>query len=375
MSRLTWASTAFTRALKLKYPIIQAPCAGHAASDLTAAISNAGGLGSLGLATTQPEAMREIIRDTRAKTSLPFAVNIFCRQTPPPTREELAKIYPTDTFLDNIRHELGISQPLQFAMRSPPLDSQATVIIEEGVQVVSFTFGYLPDHLFKAFKDAGIYIIGTATTVQEALILAGEDSPEAQPKADAIVAQGLEAGGHRGSFLSDQGKEMSTRDLVQAIHNTLTSKIPILAAGGLSDGPTVADALLKWGADGAVIGTLFMLSKESPTPFAHKDVMLHSQEPTKITKVITGRRARCFPNKLVRNIEDSVGSSVEIPPYDIHSAKIADIVTHGTKNSLTDYMYLLSGDNTTKAAKYSEEGTLSATGIFNKLVSDIQKHA
>ncbi|KAI9018003.1 2-nitropropane dioxygenase [Phycomyces nitens] len=373
MSRLPWTSTAFTRALKIKYPIIQAPCAGHAGSELTAAISNAGGLGSLGLATTQPEIMREIIRDTRSKTSLPFAVNLFCRPTPPPSRQELQAQYPTDTFLDNIRHELGIPRPPQYALRSPPLDSQAAVIIEEGVLVVSYTFGYLPDHLIKAFKDAGIYLIGTATTVQEALFLAGENS-EGKPKADAIVAQGLEAGGHRGSFLATKGKEMPTKELVQNIRGALASKLPVLAAGGISNGATAADALLKWDADGVVIGSLFMLAKESRTPPAHRKVMLTSQEPTQLTKVVTGRYARCFPNKLVQTIENSLGT-LEVPSYDIQSAKTTDIVTHATKNSLTDYMYLLAGENTAKAAEFSENGSLSGTEIFNKLVSDIQSRA
>lgn len=378
-----WTATSITRALNLQYPIIQAPCAGHTGAELIAAVSNAGGLGSLGGAMLPAPLLRSTIQSIREKTTNKFAVNVFCRPTRPPTSEELDKHYPgTDDVLNEIRAELNIPIPTEYKLRSPPLDEQINVLVEERVPVVSFTFGLLPDNVLQRLWGSGTYLIGTATTVQEALVLAGLDSSDPTRKADAIVAQGLEAGGHRGSFLSGKGpnyEQMSTEDLVKSIRSATAGSggiskfpLPILAAGGLSTGKDVAHALFDWKADGAVLGTLFMMATESATPKAHKEYMLDAKkdqvEGTKITTSITGKNVRSYPNKLMKRIEESGG---EIPSYDIQSSKTKDIAAYASQHGIKEYMTLLSGANASIAAEYSENGTLDAGTILNKLVTDI----
>lgn len=367
-----WASNAFTKALHIQYPIIQAPCAGHTGADLIAAVSNAGGLGSLGAGMLPATQLRSTIRSIRSKTNKPFAVNLFCRPSNPATEADLQKHYAkTDDELNKIRTELHIPIPEKYELRSPPFDEQINVLLEECVPVVSFTFGFLPDTAFKKLKSAGTYLIGTATTVNEALVLAGLDPSDPTRKADAIVAQGVEAGGHRGSFLP--GDQLPVSELVAAIRQT-GFPIPILAAGGFSTGDDVFKGLNEYKADGVAIGTLFMLATESDTPKAHREYLLNAEknnvEPTKITTAITGRKARAYPNQLLKRIE---ALDADIPSYDIHSSKTKDIATYATKNGISDYMLLLSGANASKAVEYSEQGTLSAAQIVNKIVSDVNQ--
>lgn len=380
----SWATTSITRALNLQYPIIQAPCAGHTGADLIAAVSNAGGLGSLGAGMIPAAQLRTTIQDIRSKTTKPYAVNIFCRPSRPVTNADLQKHYPgTDDILNQVRSELSIPIPTEYKLRSPSFDEQVNVLLEERVPVVSFTFGLLPDSILQRFWSAGTYLIGTATTVQEALVLAGLDASDPTRKSDAIVLQGLEGGGHRGSFLTGgkgpNHKQMPIVDLVRSVRAATQNKfpIPLLAAGGISTGQDLYHSLHDWKADGAVIGTLFMMATESSTPKAHKEYMLNAKkdgvEETKITTTITGKSVRSYPNKLMKLIEQV--DVKDIPTYEIQSSKTKDIATFATERGLSDYMLLLSGANAPIAAEYSENGTLSAAGILNKLVTDVNKLA
>jgi nitronate monooxygenase len=365
MTSRLW-KTSFTEALKLKYPIVQAPCAGHSSVELVAAVSNAGGLGSFGAGMTPAAALQKIIKDIREKTDMPFAINLFCRPTPPPTSEQLQKQYETEGALNDLRADLKLETPTVYTMRSPPLDEQIEVLLQEKVPIVSYTFGYLPEDALDRFWKSGAYIIGTATTVNEAIKLAGLDPSDPKRKADAIVAQGLEAGGHRGSFL--EGKEAPVEQLVSQIKAALKdTNVPIIAAGGISTSEDVS-RLLKHGADAVGLGTLFMMSQESATNQAHRQVLLNAQGETIISKAWTGKRARGYPNVLTNRME----AVNDIPPYDVHSAKTKDIVGHATQKGLTDYMSLFSGTNAANAAKFSENGTLTATAIVEKLVKEIE---
>lgn len=320
--------------------------------------------------------LRAAIQAIKAKTTLPFAVNLFCRPERPPTASELHAPLEVDNHLNAIRSELGLPTPTEYKMRSPPLDQQIAVILEERVPVVSYTFGYLSDCELRRLWGAGIYLIGTATTVREALFLAGMDPSDPTRKADAVVAQGTEAGGHRGTFLkADVSEQMPTAELVQKVHqafkrsNGVSVNVPILAAGGISNGETAAKALHDWQADGAVMGTLFMLSKESSTKPAHRKIMLSPDQPeTQLTTGLTGRSARGFRNVFMDKMK-----GVDTPSYDIHSARTADIVAASVKAGSPDYMMLWSGAHSLDAAAYTEQGTLSAAEIMAKLAKDCEK--
>ncbi|KAI9275573.1 2-nitropropane dioxygenase [Phascolomyces articulosus] len=372
-------ATAFTRAVNIKYPVIQAPCAGHTGVDLVAAVSNAGGLGSLGAAMMPIDTMRNTIRAIKQKTTQPFAVNLFCRDPHVPTVQELHQDYPNvDTVLERIRKDLNLPTPTKYTLRSPPLDEQISVILEEKVPVVSFTFGILPDNELERLWNAGVYLIGTATSVKEALILAGLDEQDPTRKADAIVAQGLEAGGHRGTFLFDE-QQLPVRDLTEQIYDMFKRRqpptsekhisVPILAAGGLSSGADVAELLNKYHADGAVLGSLFMLSKDSTTPSVQRRIMMESDQQPRLTRGLSGRFARGFPNVFMEKMDQL--ADTDIPSYDIHSARTKDIAGHASANGISDYMMLWSGTNARAAGQYTDQANLSADAIVAKLVKDI----
>ncbi|ORZ24659.1 2-nitropropane dioxygenase [Absidia repens] len=389
MTLTSWTRTRLTQALSIKYPLISAPAAGHTNARLVADVSNYGGLGSLGAAMMPTDTMRATIRDIQGMTTSPFAVNLFCRTQEVPTDDELQGAYNADSQLNIIRKQLSLSTPSKYSLRSPPLIDQVQVILEENVKVVSFTFGHLPDNLTQQLKQQGVYLMGTATTVQEALFLAG--SSNVTRKVDCIIAQGIGAGGHRGSFLpttlspdttttSDDtsNQQLPTMELSKAVKHALKDRddIAIVSAGGISSGEEAAfylgtkdSAGQGVSVDGVVMGTLFMLSTDSSTPKAHREALMNDKQPTRVTKALTGRYARGIPNALM----DKLGEldQDKIPSYDIQSSRTKDIVTHATQNGISDYMLMLSGDRHLAAAKYTENGTLSTTELMEKLVKDI----
>ncbi|KAI9261713.1 2-nitropropane dioxygenase [Sporodiniella umbellata] len=369
---MSWSQTLFSQGVKVNYPLVQAPCAGHTGVGLIAAVSNAGGLGSLGAGTMAVDQLRETVREIRQATGKPFAVNLFCRPMVATTKEALQKEYATDQVLNKIREELQITIPSRFELRSPPLEEQIEVLVEEKVPVVSFTFGTLPEPAMRRLWDAGTYLIGTATTLDEALVLAG--ASDASRKADAILLQGLEAGGHRGSFLKSESQEgqRPLLTLVKEVKAALGERgMPLVAAGGLSTGEDVV-GVLKAGADGAALGTLFMLATESTSPKAHREKMIRAsaEESPELGRGWTGRWARGIPNALNRRVESS---GHPIPAYDIHSSKTKDIAAHCAQQGIADYMLLLTGQNVRQASAYSQQGTLSASHLVAQLVADITR--
>ncbi|SAL95908.1 hypothetical protein [Absidia glauca] len=369
MALPSWTRTRLTKALNIKYPLISAPAAGHTNARLVADVSNYGGLGSLGAAMMPATTMRSTIRDIQNMTTQPFAVNLFCRTQEAPTDEELQHVNDADAQLNIIRKQLSLPTPDKYALRSPPLIDQVQVILEENVRVVSFTFGYLPDDLTQQLMKQGVYLMGTATSVQEAIFLAGPS--QSQRKVDCVIAQGNEAGGHAGTFLSGSEEQLGTTDLARAVHDALRHRddIAVVSAGGISSGHDAASYLKANLTDGAVMGTLFMLSTESSTPKAHRHALLTDTQPTKKSKGMTGRYARGIPNALMDKMDQL--DQRTIPSYDIHSSHTKDIVAHATEGGLSDYMLLLSGDRHLEAAKYTENGTLSTTELLDKLVKDI----
>ncbi|CAO3608617.1 unnamed protein product [Cunninghamella blakesleeana] len=390
MSLAQWTRTKLTKALNIKYPIISGPAAGHTNANLVSAVSNFGGLGSLGAAMLTPDIMRSTIRDIQSKTKEPFAVNLFCRMDTPVTPQELQQTYKADPYLDTIREKLNIPTPKEYTLRSPPLDDQIQVILEENVKVVSFTFGYLSDEQTKKLRQKNIYLMGTASTVTEALTLAGETKESS--KVDCIITQGLEAGGHRSTFLPlDQNDplktQQSTKDLVKKVKDALKGRddIAIICAGGISDGNDVADFLLPTRVkendvddstviDGVVMGTLFMLTTTSSTPDVHRKALINDHQPTRLTKALTGRYARGIPNDFM-NILESDELKDYIPRYDIHSSRTKDIATYATEHGIADYMLLLSGARHLDAAKYTNNGTISTKELMEKLVNDVNSRS
>jgi nitronate monooxygenase len=211
--------------LSVNYPIIQAPMLGVTTPGMVAAIANAGGLGSLPVGGLSPERTAELIQLTKQKTSQPFAVNLFTHSTNASAVE--AQLDAMQQFLKSVHDELGITFHPQlvsdFTFYS--YKDQLEVLLAQQVKIVSFTFGLLEPHEVDRFKSQGCRLIGTATSVREAILLD-------QLGVDAIVAQGLEAGGHRGSFLADEAlPQIGLMALLPQVVDAVS--VPVIAAGGL----------------------------------------------------------------------------------------------------------------------------------------------
>jgi nitronate monooxygenase len=297
-----WPDTPVIRLFRTAVPIVQAPMAGEAdRPELTAAVSNAGGLGSVGGAYLQPEALRERIHAVRALTDRPFAINLF---TPLATEGDTPdRIARAEALLAPWRSRYGLSgdRPV---LAMPDFEAQFAVVLEEKPVVFSFTFGRLRTEHIQALKTARIAVVGTATTVPEAELLE-------QDGVDAVAAQGAEAGAHRGSFLAPVERSLiGLMALVPAMVDRL--RIPVIAAGGIMDGRGIAAALML-GAAGAQLGTAFLVSPESGAPQAWKEEILKSRaDATSVTRIYSGRPARGIRNAMMDDLEKNVA---ELPGF------------------------------------------------------------
>jgi nitronate monooxygenase len=298
-----WPDTPVIRLFETAVPIVQAPMAGEAdRPELTAAVSNAGGLGSIGGAYLAPEALRARIRAVRALTQRSFAVNLFIplgAPTEPPSTIARAK-----ELLAPWRARFRVEDETP-SLKMPDFDAQIAVVLEEKPAVFSFTFGRLPAQHIRSLKAAGIATVGTATTVAEAELLAADG-------VDAVVAQGSEAGAHRGGFLAPINESLiGMMALVPAMVDRIAT--PVIAAGGIMDGRGIAAALML-GATGAQLGTAFLVSHESGAPQAWKDAILESRaDSTLVTRVFSGRHARGIRNAMMDELEKKVAELPEFP--------------------------------------------------------------
>jgi nitronate monooxygenase len=279
--------------LGIEHPIVQAPMAGSNGSALAIAASAAGGLGSLPCATlTADQVVAEVVA-IRAATSNPFNLNFFCHQPPVPNPDRLA------TWFDRLAPyyaELGIGRPTdpQLAGRGSSDDAMADVVDDLRPPVVSFHFGLPPDHLVERVKRSGASVLSSATTVAEARWLVDHGC-------DVVIAQGLEAGGHRGMFLDDDpGRQVGTFALVPQIVDAVD--VPVVAAGGIADGRGIA-AVLALGAAGVQIGTAFLRCPEATTGPLHRAALgTAAEDSTVLTNVITGRPARSIVNRMIAEV-------------------------------------------------------------------------
>ncbi len=280
---MTWRDTAFTELLGLRLPIVQAPMAGGLSTPrLVAAVSEAGGLGSLAGGMVGPDELRSLIRQTRALTRRPFAVNLFA-PLPPPSPERLTEWADL--------HGVPVPDPKP----TPRYEDQVAVVVEERVRVFSFTFG-IPESL----PGPDVVSIGTATTPEEAVALEAAG-------VHAVVAQGYEAGGHRGTFGGPVERSLiGTLALVPQVVDAVS--VPVIASGGIMDGRGVA-AALALGAQGVQMGTAFLGCDEAGTSEAHRAAL--SAETT-VTRVLTGRHARAVRTPEVDRLE---ASGLKPPDY------------------------------------------------------------
>ncbi|XGA81412.1 nitronate monooxygenase [Halomonas sp. CH40] len=292
--------------LGIDYPIIQAPMAGVSTPALAAAVSNAGGLGSIAIGANSVKKARELIAQTRELTSKPFNVNVFCHQAP---RYDAAREAAWLNHLAPLFAEFSATPPSQLDKIYTSFvedDAALNMLIEEKPAVVSFHFGVPQAAWVEALKAAGIVTLGCATTLDEARKIEAAG-------VDVIVAQGYEAGGHRGVFDPTKGDaRIGTLALVRLLSQQCG--IPVIAAGGIMDGQGIA-AAMALGAEGVQLGTAFVLCPESAADDAYRRVLKSPQsQHTEVTQSISGRAARGIVNRFHREIDAGLAHHPSAPP-------------------------------------------------------------
>lgn len=340
--------------LGVDLPIIQAPMAGAQGSRLTIAVSNAGGLGSLPAALLSPTLLRQELESIRAQTTKPFNVNFFCHT--PPTRDAQREAAWRETIAPYFR-EFGIAEntAAEASGREPFGPAAADLLDELRPPVVSFHFGLPSPELLARVRACGAKILGSATTVEEARWLEARG-------VDAIIAQGLEAGGHRGMFLTeDLTTQVGTLALVPQIVRAV--KTPVIAAGGIADAQGVK-AALSLGAVGVQVGTAYLLCPEA-TPSAIHQTALRSPAAvhTAVTNVFTGRPARGIVNRFVREVGPIHPA---VPPFPLAAIPLAPLRAHAESLGSGDFSPLWAGQNVSGCQ------TLPAAQLTRELAAGVE---
>jgi nitronate monooxygenase len=296
----------------IELPIIQSPMVGVSTPKLAAAVSNAGGLGSIGIGASNVEQARAMLRETAALTDKPFNVNLFCHA---PAIHDAAREAQWLKFLAPLFAEFDAAAPtaLREIYTSFVEDTgMLHMLLEEKPAVVSFHFGLPAQPAIDALKDAGIVLLCSVTSLAEAQIaeLAG---------VHALVAQGYEAGGHRGVFDPQQDSEMGTLALVRVL--TEACGLPVIAAGGIMDGAGIK-AVMQLGASAAQLGTAFILCPESSANAAYREALKSPRAHlTRVTSVISGRPARGMVNRNFTSLEVNAPAMPDYPiAYDANKA-------------------------------------------------------
>ena len=350
-----WPDHRLLDRIGIELPIIQAPMAGAAGSDMAIAVSEAGGLGSLPCAMLDATKIRAEIEAIRQRTARPLNVNFFCHTPPQPDtdcdvawRQQLAGYY-AETGLD--------ASDLPPAVNRTPFDEAACEIVEQyRPEVVSFHFG-LPDEVLLArVKSSGCFVLSSATTAEEAQWLE-------ERGCDAIIAQGCEAGGHRGMFLTDDiATQPGTFALVPQIVDAV--KVPVVAAGGIADGRGIA-AAFALGAVNAQIGTGYLFTPESLITDLHRVALRGARDDrTALTNVFSGRPARSLVNRLVREIGPM---SDQAPPFPTAGRALAPLKQSAEAQGASDFSSLWSG----QAASLHRE--VGAAELTRQLAADAEQ--
>lgn len=317
----------------IELPIVQAPMAGVQGSALAVAVSNAGGLGSLPCAMLSPDAIRQELAAIRAKTTKPFNVNFFCHTQPEPSVErEAAWRAALSPYFSEYGIDVGAIAP--GPGRLPFNAESADVLSEFRPPVVSFHFGLPASDLLERVRSWGAKILSSATTVDEARWL------EAQG-VDAVIAQGLEAGGHRGLFLTtDLSTQIGTFALVPQIVRAV--RIPVIAAGGIGDAKGVA-AAMALGAAGVQVGTAYLLCHEATTSAVHRAALKSDgARVTALTNLFTGRPARGIMNRIMRELGPI---SAVAPAFPLATSAIAPLRARAEGLGNGDFSPLWAGQN------------------------------
>lgn len=359
--------TALSKRLGLRHPIIQAPLAGGGDTPaLVAAVSEAGGLGFIGGAYLTAPQIVEAVRQVRAVTKRPFGINLFVA---PPTPEMPKDPGPALARVAAYFTELGLPAPTPPQAGGFSFDAQFAAALDSGAAAFSFTLGLLDEGAAAAVKARKMVLIGTATTVEEAIALERRG-------VDAIVAQGSEAGGHRATFAGDfAGAMIGTIALVPQVVDAV--RLPVIASGGIMDGRGIA-ASLSLGAGAVQMGTAFLTTTEAGIPGVYKQSILAAREhETRITRAFSGRPARGIVNRFMRELDAAAREAGEaILPFPLQNALTRPLRAEAAKRGRSEFLSLWAGQGVRMArvlpaaelvARLAEEteGTLHRLGAMH----------
>jgi nitronate monooxygenase len=357
MGSKTWTENRLTSRLDLHYPIIQGPLGGLSSQSLTAAVSNYGGLGSFGAHGLKPEVIRKVVREIKGLTLKPFAMNLWVSMeddgaftsTEEAFHRSLSPLAKHIESVGGVKPSYHPYEPIRF-------EDQVQVLLDEGISAFSFIYGIPSKHILDEFRRRGIVLIGTATTVDEAIALE-------QAGVDVIAVSGFEAGGHRGSFLQPSEDSLTgTMALVPQVVDAVT--LPVVAAGGIGDARGIV-AAFALGAEGVQMGTAFLACEESGANMHHRNALLSGKaKQTALTRGFTGRLARGIKNRL---LDDLNQKDTEILPYPLQRALVRHLSIPAEKAGRPDLLPLWAGQSA------SLSRCVDVNALLDTLVNEISE--
>ncbi len=328
---MAWTGNRICQRLGIRLPIVQAPMAGSDSPDMTVAVAEAGGLGSLACGMLSPERVREAAAFIRSKTKNPINLNFYCHTSPVEDTERDARWHEE---ISAYFAESGISADAQsaFVNRAPFDDALCAAVEDVRPEVVSFHFGLPGEPLLDRVKATGAVVMSSATTVAEAVWLQ-------QHGCDVVIVQGVEAGGHRGMFLgNDIATQVGTLALVPQIVDAVD--VRVIASGGIGDARGIAAAFML-GADGVQLGTAYLKCPEARLNPLHARALPDARDDnTALTNVFTGRPARGIINRLMRDLGPM---SANAPDFATAGKALAALRGHAESQGRDDFTNLWAG--------------------------------
>jgi nitronate monooxygenase len=357
--RQPWNRNRLTAKLGIDYPIVQGPFGGLPSQQLTAAVSNFGGLGSFGAHSLAPDAIKDVIAELRSLTSKPFAMNLWVSMEDEGARtsDESAfnrSLAPLATHLT----ALGAPRPAYQPYSPARFEDQARVLLDAKVSAFSFIYGIPPKEILDECRTKSIVTIGAATTPDEAAALQ-------EAGVDVIAASGFEAGGHRGSFLRTAEDSLTgTLSLVPQIVDIVD--VPVIAAGGIGDARGVI-AALALGAEAVQMGTAFLACQHSGASRLHREALLEKRAGhTGLTKGFTGRLARGIHNRVMEELNRE---GAEILPYPLQRGLVRNLSIAAEAAGRSDLVPMWAGQSANLSA------CTDVAAFLNSLVEDVSEIA